>query len=271
MISTDYSLAAGSFGNPVTVSSRVRDNIFRGGVNYRFGGNSSYSEPVYNWSGLYIGANAGSVISRNRSSHAFVPDINQYTEVFSLVPGGFEGGLQIGYNWQSSAWVFGLEADIQGTSAKDDRTCISRCVGSFSMAYIQKVPYVGTARGRLGYSVGSTLFYATAGYAYGQTKTTIAEKTFIEQRTLSLKHNKGGYVVGGGIESPLSLFGLFGTGWTVKSEYLFVDLGHTEDTFVVLRGVFIGPGIDVPTTRTQEHISRVGINYHFNTPVAAKF
>ena len=43
---------AGTFGNPVAVSSRVRDNIFRGGVNYRFGGSGTYSEPVKNWTGL---------------------------------------------------------------------------------------------------------------------------------------------------------------------------------------------------------------------------
>ena len=47
-----------------------------------------------------------------------------------------------------------------------------RCDGSFAI-YEAKLPWFGTVRGRLGYSVGSTLFYATGGFAYGSVKTNI--------------------------------------------------------------------------------------------------
>jgi opacity protein-like surface antigen len=38
---------------------------------------------------------------------------------------GVVGGGQIGYNWQMQNWVWGLEADIQGTDEKGSRlfTC----------------------------------------------------------------------------------------------------------------------------------------------------
>ena len=142
-----------------------------------------------------------------------------------------------------------------------------------SFAQEQKVPYFGTVLGRLGYSVGSTLFYATAGYAYGQTKTDITNTaTAIGGPTIaqliSVKSSKGGYAVGGGMESPLSFLGLFGPAWTVKSEYLFVDLGRTSVAFADATAI---GGTDTFTTRTQEHIFRTGINYHFNTPVVAKY
>ena len=31
---------------------------------------------------------------------------------------GVIGGGQVGYNWQSSNWLFGLEADIQGSGER---------------------------------------------------------------------------------------------------------------------------------------------------------
>jgi outer membrane immunogenic protein len=40
------------------------------------------------------------------------------------------------------------------------------------------LPWFGTVRGRLGYPVGSTLFYATGALAYGSIKTKIATNSF---------------------------------------------------------------------------------------------
>ena len=165
--------------------------------------------------------------------------------------------------------MFGVEADIQGANSTDDSTCLfGGCTVTppqLTAAFNQKVPYFGTVRGRLGYSIGSTLFYGTAGFAYGQTKTTIAETSSGNfEQLFSFKHNKSGYAVGGGIESP---FGLFGPAWTIKSEYLFVNLGQTSDTFydatASLNETF--------TSQTREHIFRVGLNYHFNTPAVTKY
>jgi outer membrane immunogenic protein len=263
-VSTAGNAAAG-VGDPLIVSSLVHDHIFRGGINYAFNGNANYTAPVANLSGLYIGGNFGSLTARNQSSSFFNP-FNS-TNQFSLMPDGYQGGAQIGYNWQASAWVFGVEADYQFTNAKDNKTCVLTCTLPFvTTAFEQKLPSYGTVRGRLGYVVGSTLFYATAGYAYGQTKTVETQTAGVPQ-TVSFKSNKGGYAVGGGIESPLTLFGLFGPAWTVKSEYLFVDLGRTTTAFTnPLAG-----GTDVFSTRTQEHVMRTGINYHFNAPVVAKY
>src|SRR5215468_411431 len=73
--------------------------------------------PVFNWTGFYIGVNAGGSIGRNPTNTAFTgtPD-----ESFIVSPAGFAGGGQIGYNWQvAPTWVFGLEGDFQGTSQKD--------------------------------------------------------------------------------------------------------------------------------------------------------
>ena len=75
--------------------------------------------PIYDWTGFYIGANGG----WGRQRNCFVS-----TDATTLLgnegchdaDGGVAGG-QIGYRWQSAAWVFGLEAqgdwaDLRGSN-----------------------------------------------------------------------------------------------------------------------------------------------------------
>jgi outer membrane immunogenic protein len=243
-----------TFATGQSLKTEVRENIFRVGLNYRIGGNSAYvAAPVANWSGLYLGGNVGSGTGRDRSSLTTIIG----TEQFNLAPDGIIGGGQIGYNWQAASWVFGVEADFQGSAQRDNKTSVLRN----TTFYDAKLPWLGTARGRLGYSVGSTLFYATGGYAYGSVKTTIASTL---APTVSFTDSKGGWTVGGGIETPFTLLGLFGPSWTTKTEYLYVDLGRTTDSLTL-------GGAAVTSTHVQEHIFRTGLNYHFNSPVVAKY
>ncbi|MCG6205309.1 outer membrane beta-barrel protein [Rhodopseudomonas sp. HC1] len=232
--------------------TEYRESIFRAGVNYRIGGTGMYiAPPPANWAGMYIGANFGGALGRNATTASIGP----FNEQFSLSPDGYVGGGQIGYNWQAASWVFGLEADFQGSTQKDDRTAVLNS----TVLYNQKLPWFGTARGRIGYTVGTTLFYATGGYAYGNVKTNIV--TPISNETFN--RTRSGYAVGAGIETPFSLFGLLGPNWTSKSEYLYVDLGSTTDAFA--------GGLAVNTSKVTEHMLRTGINYHFNQPVVAKY
>jgi outer membrane immunogenic protein len=245
---------------PQFLTTRVHDNIFRVGVNYRFGGTGlTVTPPIANWAGFYIGANVGSLLGRDPSTLSLVPVI---AERFHLVPDGYAGGGQVGYNWQAGAWVFGLETDLQGSFARDKDACVIICSATTSASLKQTLPWYGTARGRVGYSLGSTLFYGTGGFAYGQTRTEISTFGAPLVQSVTLTHTRGGWTAGAGIESPLHFFGLFGPNWTAKTEYLYVDLGRTTDNFVTLSTP------QVFSTRTQEHIFRGGINYHFNAPPA---
>ncbi len=140
--------------------SDIREQIFRVGLNYRIGGTGIYApEPIANWSGFYIGGNGGGGTALNRSSL----DVGASQNKFNLSPDGYFGGAQIGYNWQAANWVYGLEADFQGSSLQDDRVCILGCNNGLFASFDQKLQWFGTVRGRVGYSLGSTLFYATGG------------------------------------------------------------------------------------------------------------
>lgn len=259
--SRSYGLT-GPAGGAETITTRIRDSIFRAGLNYNFNGNSAHVAPVADWRGFYAGGNAGGILGRNPSNYnntfAGVLNIN---ETFDLMPRGYQGGAQAGYNWQRTNWVFGVEADIQGTTAKDDDACITYC-GTFftSVAYNQTLPWYATARGRFGYSLGSTLFYATGGFAYGETKTTITSAVpAFSVNTIT--HNKGGYVVGAGMETPLHLLG---PDWTMKTEYRYVDLGRSSDIY------FVPGGSQLFATHTVEQSFIAGLNYHFSPSMFAK-
>jgi outer membrane immunogenic protein len=63
----------------------------------------------------------------------------------------------------------------------------------------------------------------------------------------------------------IATHGLFGPSWTTKTEYLYIDLGRSNETLAPFGSV------DKFTSRTQAHIFRRGINYHFNAPVVAKY
>ena len=251
-------------GLPQTLDSEIRQNIYRVGLNYRIGGNGTYAPgPAANWTGFYLGGNFGSASARNETSLAVLGTNEQFT----LTPTGKIGGVQAGYNWQAANFVFGVEADIQGSTQKDNRTCVTNCQGANGTFanYDARLPWFGTVRGRIGYAAGPALLYATGGYAYGSVKTDISSAFLNGPVSSRFSETKGGWTVGAGIETPATLFSFFGPNWTSKSEYLYIDLGSTS-------GIIADPGGPaVSTTKVTEHIFRSGLNYHFNSPVVAKY
>lgn len=255
-------------GVPHSFNTEIRQHIFRGGLNYRFGGNSTYIEPVRNWSGFYVGGNGGSAYARNPSNYTLsvgAPPVLVSNEL-KIAPEGFFGGVHAGYNWQTSNWVLGVEADLQGSIQEDDKPCVLVCGPSGAALIEQTLPWFGTVRGRLGYSIGSTLFYGTGGFAYGKVETEIESRVGATLALAKFDRSKGGWTVGAGIETPLSIFNWFGPNWTTKTEYLYVDLGRSSDSHL------IGPNAPATfTTRVQEHIFRTGISYSFNSAVAARY
>ena len=130
---------------------------------------------VYDWTGFYVGVNAGGGLGRNRSDLT-VPFTSFDTTYLS--PTGGLGGAQIGFNWQTNSFlgpiVFGIEADIQGAGLRDNRTSLIG-LGGFNAQYSDRLDWFGTARGRVGIVTGSVLSYVTGGYAYGSTRTSVSE------------------------------------------------------------------------------------------------
>src|ERR1700726_2829794 len=114
---------------------------------------------IYDWSGFYIGANGGW-----GSSHKcwdFAPaGIFFASEGCHDATGGVAGG-QIGYRWQSAAWVFGLEG--QGDWANLRGSNISIFAPAFTNQ--SKIDAFGLLTGQVGYAWNTVLLYVKGGAA----------------------------------------------------------------------------------------------------------
>ncbi|MGB9117588.1 outer membrane protein, partial [Bradyrhizobium sp.] len=232
-----------------------------------------YVEPVFNWTGFYVGGNIG--YSWGRSSDTSTLTDAAGTVLFATADksdlNGVVGGGQIGYNWQIQSWVWGLEADIQGTDEKGSRAFSFTPgqlpgIGNFApginipFALNQKIDWFGTVRGRAGVLVTpKVLLYATGGLAYGQVNSSETVGTLVPSAFSSSTTNVG-WTVGAGIE------GAIGGNWTAKLEYLYVDLGTVSGSFTL-------PSTNIISysSHITDNILRVGINYKFDGPVVARY
>jgi outer membrane immunogenic protein len=191
---------------------------------------------MYNWTGLYVGANIGYGWGRtSNTAGVSVGDLN-----------GVIGGGQIGYNWQMNNLVLGVETDFQGSG---QRQSWSGAGVGFTATGTDRLRYFGTVRGRVGYAWDRTLLYVTGGYAYTNVGADASVTTVPGGVTTSGSSNttKSGYALGAGVEYA------FAGPWSAKAEYLYIDSGT----------VAVSSGLFTDNLRIRNHIGRVGINYRF--------
>jgi outer membrane immunogenic protein len=254
---------------------------------------------VYNWTGFYVGGNVGYSWGDWKPSSNF-PVFGGTTTFFPPNSGFIEnwdctsfgpfcstranvrgalGGAQAGYNWQVGNWLLGVEGDMQATAQKlaengtiiytdvSTRPFCDSTVGSnpckVTVANRWELPWLGTLRGRLGFASDRWLFYTTAGLAVGEARSSF---TFTENQGANVALTvpgslvKAGWTLGAGIEAAV------GNNWSVKAEYLFIDLG--SHTVSAANSTGFGPLVFNQSFNIRDNIVRVGVNYLFNAVVA---
>jgi outer membrane immunogenic protein len=245
-----------------------------------------YVEPVFNWTGFYLGGNVGYSWGNSDNSTTIdrfltgLPLLGTAigTNTSSNNANGVIGGAQAGYNWQMSNWLVGLEADIQGSGERGSSTIT--CLGcsddgaNIVTSLTEKLNWFGTVRGRAGVlATPDVLLYATGGLAYGEVNVsgTVAGDGAVGPATVVLpgtSSTRAGWTAGAGVE------GHIGGNWTAKLEYLYMDLGTVSGGPVQLTGILVSArtvaGLSYSSHFT-DNIVRVGVNYHFNSPVVAKY
>jgi outer membrane immunogenic protein len=248
--------------------------------------------PLYNWSGFYIGGNAGYGWGKANTDIAYgaadpfagtlgADTIPPFAHSDSLKLNGPNGGGQIGYNWQFAPMgVLGIETDLQTSRQKNS----NRFVDSFSLSDHQdnpttldgttvtdheaKISWFGTVRGRLGYASNGVLLYGTGGLAYGKvalsgTSVSTVTSTFADGRNNSQFTTVAaasfaasavnlGWTAGAGIEGALP------DNWTWKAEYLHMDLGSVSATGIAATGATF-----TASSKFTDDIVRLGLNYRF--------
>jgi outer membrane immunogenic protein len=176
-------------------------------------------------------------------------------------------GGKIGYNQQSSAWVFGLEADISSFSFNKSVTTTGNNqfagFGGFATFNTNvSTTWLATVRPRIGYAVDRALFYATGGVAFGDVKFT---NTFVDNSPLesgngheasSASKVKAGWTAGGGVDYAVT------PNWIVSVEYLHVDLGSINASGLETSGNSTTATLNFSTKLTSDLV-RGGISYKY--------
>jgi outer membrane immunogenic protein len=210
------------------------------------------SAQTADWSGAYIGAQAGMSSHDDNSGETFLFDTNldgtsgdivRTTtganafspgfcggEAQAAMPGGcpeedsgFEFGARAGYDWQFGSFVVGVVGEATRTNVEDNVSAYSTTPAFYTMQ--RKLRSILALRARAGFALDRNLFYATGGVARGQLEhaffTSNTANTFVQRSD----DEANGYQWGGGYERQLT------SDVTLGIEYLYTKL--EDDSHVV--------------------------------------
>jgi len=213
---------------------------------------------MYDWSGFYVGINGGG--GRDHFSGSGLS-----------ATGGTVGG-QIGYRWQTSNWVFGLEgqgnwADFSGRRS----VTLSGWQGGGTSpgSNIVHIESFALLTGHVGYSWNNVLLYLKGGAAVVDNK---YNTDCINNGIYCAKGNRlasadvahWGGTVGTGLEIG------FASNWSVGVEYdhIFLDRKNFDMTVSSEYGGAVAPQ---RAGRQDIDMGLVRLNYKFGGPVVARY
>lgn len=217
----------------------------------------------YDWSGFYLGLNAGAAFNNSEVSHDFdytgpdVPGGGTAGEINSLLndvdadltsdESVFTGGALIGYNWQHENLVFGVEADINYAGVGSDQSNnISAQLndlggllgdpgaGDEELSGTARTSFgadwFATLRGRVGFAADNFLLYGTGGLAYGKMDASVKiDATELEDEDPESNRYYTGSTDATNWGWTVGAGMEYGIdNWSLGVEYLYVDLGSAD-------------------------------------------
>jgi outer membrane immunogenic protein len=218
---------------------------------------------VYDWTGFYIGGNIGYSWDRSSTTQSFY-DGPTGTTLLSSYPSSFNldgviGGGQIGYNWQTGALVFGIEADASksGQSGSGAQT-----VPGWTSS--TDINWIGTVTGRVGYAWDRVMVYGKGGFAWADEDHSQSLGGVLVSST-NASHT--GWTLGLGLEYAIT------NNWSAKIEYNYIDLGARNVGFANVApapGARAVDGFDIDQTM---HVVKFGVNYRFDwgAPIISRY
>jgi outer membrane immunogenic protein len=249
---------------------------------------------VYDWTGAYIGLNAG-IAWGNSEVNGRIGCIDNGIDTIAVIDRcalledgedfsfsdlgvgdddgtAFTGGAMIGYNWQMDSLVLGVEADVNyagfGSSSNrdlsdwaNDRFDTVEPISASHRAEFD-ADWWGTLRGRIGFAHDNLLFYGTGGLAWGH-----MEASSRLDACWDGCDEPGEELRYGGSASDTNFGWTLGAGmeagfdsWTLGIEYLYVDLGSSSWNY---NGDF-GDALDDPVFEDVEFPGRGNVDYQFS-------
>ena len=203
---------------------------------------------AYDWTGFYVGGHVGYGWAEKDWRDAFGLNVSNKAD-------GFLGGGQVGFNYQTGMFVFGVEGDFSWADIKGGSN-IGPVIGApLGATFNTDVDFTATLTGRLGLAFDRWLVYGKGGVAWAHDKYDTNFYTF--PGTASLSETRIGWTVGAGVEYA------FAPNWSTKLEYNYMDFGTRNVSFAP----FTSTAID-----QQIHAVKFGINYKFGGgPLLARY
>jgi len=216
--------------------------------------------PVFSWTGFYVGVHVGGAWGTKEWSDPsvfffsgkggvpttrFFPD----TTINNYGVNGFLGGVQIGYNYQSGPWVWGVEAQASWAGIRGSDACpFFEGKGTTCKS---NVDALGSFAVRFGGTIDRAMLYVKGGLAWAY-----------ERHKISSPGDFDGFDAGAEFAFTNSISG--------KLEYNYMDFGTRTYSFVIAP---IGESPDTFDVKIRQniHLVKVGLNFRWDNPVVARY
>ena len=235
------SLSAFIAGPAMAADMRVRAPVYKG------------PPPVvsyFSWTGCYVGGHVGGLwVKRDWS------DATDGFNVGSHDANGWLGGAQLGCNYQTGAWVFGIQGDYAWADASGSSANLLNVGGIIS----SDVKNLSSVTGRVGYAWDRFLLYVKGGGAWEKDEYVVTAVVPVAL-TATGSQTRSGWTVGIGGEYA------FTNNFTGFVEYNYYDFGNKSVSFV---GPLANALANIEDTKS---VVKIGLNWKFGKgPVVAAY
>ncbi|MDB5544479.1 MAG: outer rane autotransporter barrel domain protein [Hyphomicrobiales bacterium] len=190
--------------------------------------------PVSSWAGFYAGTFfAGSSTRFDSSSLGASRSVSKSSHA---------AGLLAGYNFQSGAYIFGIEGDISQNYAKGENAGTGALVPHSALSL-----QTAHLRGRLGYDMGAFLPFVAGGLSYFESAISVPAGIDIK----GANGTGAGWNIGAGIDwkVPLPILGET----ILRAEYIYENLPS--------RGYSYNPALPAIDMKSNSHQIRAALIY----------
>jgi len=217
--------------------------------------------PVYNWTGIYVGADIGGAWTNWNGAFDLPPPATFGGKRTDAIAGGFIGAQ---YQWQ---WlVLGVEGRAAGLLSNSFSGSLCNPVGACAGGFTQVGRFddvLWTVGGRVGVAINNWMPYFTGGYA--QTK---FEQQFLNAAGTvieSSKHNVSGYYVGGGLDWAVY------QNWILGVEYRHYDFDRYSIVPTTPGGAPVAADQVNLKSKMDSVTARLSYKFNWDGPVVAKY
>jgi outer membrane immunogenic protein len=208
--------------------------------------------PPFSWNGFYVGGELGGVFANGTVTDSL------FGLSVSTNHDGFIGGGVVGFNYQTTNFVFGVEGDFDGTSLGVTGNGIPTALGTLQAS--ANTDWVSSLTGRIGVAADRVLFYLKGGG--GWVRNTASITNLNTGASVSASNNNSGWLIGGGLEWA------FASNWSTKIEFDYLGLNSLSWNSVLFPN---------ETFNASRNISmlKAGLNFRFGesyvAPVTTKY